>query len=241
MTAQYARSASPAGSFGVPIGAFIPQGPPHQQHVTLPQRITSLERAMASRPDIEKLLMEVGELQAADAALLQALHGRLTTDSHAVPLPPPAPGPTAMASFVGRLCDGDDIEVGMMTVDEAKAKCLAYPDAVGFTLRRRGADEPPGDGTDLIAIKSRWAMVDDPGWLSFAKGTVACGCGETFCAPGARLWSCCGERHEFGDCSATPHGGHWGQYKLHSTNGSGCGGRAAFYGAKLEPTGSFGI
>eukprot|EP01060_Flectonema_neradi_P025854 TRINITY_DN3469_c1_g1_i2.p1 TRINITY_DN3469_c1_g1~~TRINITY_DN3469_c1_g1_i2.p1 ORF type:complete len:876 (+),score=179.41 TRINITY_DN3469_c1_g1_i2:102-2630(+) len=190
----------------------------------LEERLMRVEVAMANRPDISSLMLAVGELKAEDAAVLEKLSGNLLAQSHAAPLPNselPTPADRASEIFVsysGRLV-GDDHHTDIMTIDEAKGFAIADPEIKGFTVL---------NGNQIAAtttFKTEWKLVPDDNYISYAKGNIACGCNSSYCTPGSRSWSCCGMRNEFSDCTTSAHGAHWGQYRLHSIDGSGSGGQ----------------
>ncbi|KAJ9466473.1 hypothetical protein DIPPA_25794 [Diplonema papillatum] len=205
----------------------------------LEERLRRLEEAMGQRPDIDDVLLQVGELRANDAAILHTMHNQLLHQSHAGPMPDPdANSPLRsrhgsssprrhitepFVAYPGRLIT-PDIDGGpkAMPLYDAREFCLDRPDCVGFTVRSGITTTVP----TMVQFKSDWKLVPDPDFVSYAKGNVACGCGETHCAPGRRVWSCCGSQVELGQCLATLHGAHWGLFKLHSYNGTGCGGQA---------------
>ena len=190
----------------------------------LEERLMKVEVAMANRPDISGLMLTVGELKAEDAAILEKLSGNLITQSHAGPLPNselPAPADRASDVFVsynGRIV-GDDHHTDIMTIDEAKGFAISDPEIKGFMMLK---------GNQIAAtttFKTEWKLIPDENYVSYAKGNVACGCNSSYCTPGVRSWSCCGMRNEFSDCTTSAHGAHWGQYRLHSINGTGSGGQ----------------
>lgn len=82
------------------------------------------------------------------------------------PASDPAPA-TDYAFFLGYLADGDDVQWGNYTWDQAVANCSALPACVGFT--HAAPDAYPVYPT-LMYLKSTWKFTpSNSGWSSFAK------------------------------------------------------------------------
>ena len=198
------------------------------QSRALAGRMDRVERAVSPYgKDLPRLVQEVSALKAQGAAALDALQrqrlaqgeGRVTHQAS----PPRQMPANSIIAYTGALQD-TELHPEPLTIDDAKTLCLstAY---VGFTLSRLDAQQA---ATEAVPIRfaTTWRLQTDPMSVSYGRGTLPCGCGETHCVPGERVWSCCGGRSEFGECLSSAHGGHWGQYKFHSTTGGGCGGGA---------------
>ncbi len=77
---------------------------------------------------------------------------------------PPPPG--EFLHRVGALEAGHDIEVGMYTLEEAKARVLALPNCAGFTVNTNG---PSFDGELECYFKDRRDGNNDWRWQTWLK------------------------------------------------------------------------
>ena len=69
---------------------------------------------------------------------------------------------------VGALADGNDIESGQYTLEEAKKRCSQLPMAVGFTHPNRSRPEDPACKV-MCYFKSSATGNTDPKWQKYFK------------------------------------------------------------------------
>ena len=224
--------ANAAGGHGDAVAVAAASPPPpafdSEAAATLVAQVVHEERQRT----LPRLLLEVGELKAQGAEALDRMARQHAAQTDAAlraagPVSPQRALPAdSLAAYAGRLVDAVAHPVPL-TLEEAQSYCLSDPRLVGFCVSHRAHAAQADLQAAQVYFAESWTLATDPLWVSYGRGTVPCGCGETHCAPGVRLWSCCGCRAEFGDCTASAHGAHFGQYRYHSTTGGLSGGSAA--------------